>query len=160
MKRPFCDLERHCLSESSREFAYDVIDWHVHVRGTQYGCVDISDRERFLESERRRGDCTLYRLRNRAGEAHVSNETFFCSRSKDRNKSVQQRQNLGHAAAASAVKQHRSARQSKTNKDSSTSLFCCKVASFSTMLDDTGCSLQMLIPVQKPALQIAPKERI
>jgi hypothetical protein len=118
--RPFCDLDCQSLARSSREFAYDSIAWHDQYisSGKQYGCLQIEDRELFLQSERSRAQCTLYQLRNRAGASHISNETFICARAKERHTLRKQKQRLGHAAAASAVKQQR--KQSKKTNASST----------------------------------------
>jgi hypothetical protein len=123
MKSPLESLRTHLncaeLVQNSTEHAYDVIDWFHHPSGKLFGCIGMVEREAFFESERRRGQCSFTRTKNRPSSGQDLNETWLCHRSKERHASRQAKQRLGHAPAAIQVKQRRST-QNKAKKQDGT----------------------------------------
>jgi hypothetical protein len=104
---PYEGLLRFDLDPSAQELPFDIIDWHPH-NGKQYACISCESEAYFLESERRRGHCTLVRHKpNKPDKKCLKNVTYLCSYSKERRADRKARQQLGHAAAAQFVQDRR-----------------------------------------------------
>jgi hypothetical protein len=100
---PYNTLSRIELDAASHNSPFDIIPWFARDKKL-YACISSESEAFFIESESRRGQCTLVRhAPNRPDKKCLKNVTYLCSHSKERRAERKVRQQLGHAAAAQVV---------------------------------------------------------